>query len=365
MKQSVAERFGVFLGSLGRGESFNGALYDSIVASNAVVVEEKKELTGSGWKAKLEWMHNNGYTCEGFNSKPTDDGDSFTFRCSFVQAEQGKKFGQSKLAFVRDGKILAIRRSEDAAKHVASHPFLPTAQTAPKVLREGTFGFLVVVKEATLRMSTRPIPAPICVVSYEPGPVIVFDKKKKDHVEQLQTGWRLGTLLATRVASTCNPIWNEEGLVIVSKPAPHFEDVINVEVYDQNDKGVVFLGSCHIPVNRACFELQDNWNEFEKTPLWFGDRLLDSTISLSIKIQNAQVPEGSINSQDVQLRAATSAELRSREIQKLKPHFKKTTIEKQIITGERIETATNVLMAVGEVLLEVTKFALHVAVKVH
>jgi len=40
-------------------------------------------------------------------------------------------------------------------------------------------------------------------------------------------------LLATRVATTSNPIWNEEGLVIVSKPAAHYEDVINVEVYDQ------------------------------------------------------------------------------------------------------------------------------------
>jgi len=326
--------------ALGRG-TFNNDLFDSVVAGNAAIVEEKKELTGLGWKAKLEWMHNNGYVCEGFNSTP-GDGESFTYRCNFVQAEQGKKFGQSKFAFVRNGKILAIRRSEDGVNYVASHPYLPTAQTASKVLREGTFGFLVVVKEAVLRMSAkdgkplpknaptlRPIPAPICVIYYEPGPVILFDKKKKDHMEQLQNGWRLGTLLATRVATTSNPNWNEEGLIIVSKPAPFYEDVLNIEIYDQTDTGVMFIGSCHITVNHACFSSQEDWNNFENVPLWYGDRLIDSTVTFSVKIQNGKFPEGSINVPDIQLRAATSAELRSREIHKLNPKFKKTTLEKK------------------------------------
>jgi len=372
MNPSVTVRFGQFLSALGT-ETFNAALFDSIVASNAVIVEEKKEITGLGWKAKLEWMHNNGYTCEGFNSKSEGE-ESFTYRCNFVQKEQGKKFGQSKFAFVRNGKILAIRRSEDAVKYVSAHPYLPTAQTASNVLREGTFGFLVVVKEAVLRMSAkdgkplpknaptlRPIPTPICVIYYEPGPVVVFDKKDKYHMEQLQKGWRLGTLLATRAATTCNPQWNEEGLIIVSKPAPFNADVINIEIYDQTDTGVVFIGSCHIPVNRTCFPIQEDWNTFENVPLWFGDRPIDSTVSFSVKIQNGKFPEDPINVQDIQLRAATSAELRSREVPKLKPKFKKTTLEKNIITSERIEVATEVLMAVGEVALAVTEFALHVA----
>jgi len=292
----------------------------------------------------------------------------------FYSSRTGKKkFGQSKFVFVRGGKILAVRRSEDATEYVSAHPFLPTAPTASKTLREGTFGFLVVVKQAVLRMSSkdgkpiknvpvlRPIPSPICVVYFEPGPIVLFDKKKKDHMEQLQKGWRLGTLLATRVASTANPIWNEEGLVIVSKPVPHYEDVLNIEIFDQTDAGVVFLGSCHIPVNSQCFSSQEEWNEFENTPIWFGDRLIDSTISFSIKIQQARFPEGQINPPEIQLKASTSAELRSRELHKLKPQFKKTTIEKQVVTQERLETAGKVLMAVGEIALEVTKFAIHVA----
>eukprot|EP01124_Arcella_intermedia_P022861 TRINITY_DN349_c1_g2_i4.p2 TRINITY_DN349_c1_g2~~TRINITY_DN349_c1_g2_i4.p2 ORF type:complete len:194 (+),score=49.32 TRINITY_DN349_c1_g2_i4:638-1219(+) len=40
---------------------------------------------------------------------------------------------------------------------------------------------------------------------------------------------------------------------------------------------------------------------------------------------------------------------RSRELKSLKPQFKKTTIEKQIIKDERIETAVNVLKVIGEV----------------
>jgi len=376
MELNAADSLGILLGSLGRGDPFDGKLYDSTVASNAVVVEEKKEFSGSGWKAKLEWMHNNGYTCEGYSSKP-EDGQSFTFRCTFVHTQQGKKFGQSKFAFVRDGKILAIRRSEDAAKYVVAHPFLPTAQTASNFLREGTFGFLVVVKEAILRApkdngkpmknypALRPIPTPICVVSYEPGPVVLFDKKNKDHMEQLQKGWRLGTFVATRVAASSNPKWDEEGLVIVSKPAPFFEDIVNVEVFDQTDTGAVFLGSCHIPVNLICFPWQNDWNNFDNIPLWFGERKLESTISFAVKIQNAQFPMGDIKVLETQLTAAKSTELRNKDLVKFKPKFSRTTLEKKIQTTERIETATEILVTVGKVALEVTCFALKVAAHAH
>ncbi len=191
--QSVGERFCGLLRTLGRGGAFEEALFDTLVAPHATVSEEKKELSGTGYRAKLAWMHGNGYVAEGVSCEPCSDGQSFIFRCTFVKGPQ--RFGQSKFVFVREGRVLAMRRSDQAAEFLASHPFLPSAATAPRLLPEDRFGFLVVCRSATVRArpadesvaakpgktvpELRPVPEVQCVVSYEPGPVQLFDRKDK------------------------------------------------------------------------------------------------------------------------------------------------------------------------------------------
>ncbi len=174
--QSVGERFCGLLRTLGRGGAFDEALFDTLVAPHATISEEKKELSATGYRAKLAWMHGNGYVAEGVSCEPCSDGQSFIF-------------------FVREGRVLAMRRSDQAAEFLASHPFLPSAATAPRLLPEDRFGFLVVCRSATVRArpadesvaakpgktvpELRPVPEVQCVVSYEPGPVQLFDRKDK------------------------------------------------------------------------------------------------------------------------------------------------------------------------------------------
>jgi hypothetical protein len=189
--ESVGERWCGLLRTLGHGGAFDAALFDTIVAGNAAVSEEKKELSGSAYRTKLAWMHDNGYVAEGVSYD--NDGQCFTARWAFVKGTQ--RFGQSKFFFVRDGRVLAVRRSDAAADFVAAHPFLPSAATASRILPEDRFGFLIVCKSASIRATPRdsgvsanpgvtvpalrPMPAVQCVVSYEPGPVQVFDRTDK------------------------------------------------------------------------------------------------------------------------------------------------------------------------------------------
>jgi hypothetical protein len=198
---------------MGRGAAFDTAVFDAIVAANATVSEEKKELSGSGYRAKLVWMHDNCYVAEGVSWEPFGgDGQCFTARWAFVKGPQ--RFGQSKFFFVRDGRVLAVRRSDAAAEYVAAHPFLPTAATAPRILPDDRFGFLVVCKSACVRAAPRdsgvtakpgvtvpalrPMPAVQCVVSYEPGPVQVFDRSDKARLlfaTLIFPNWRCGRVI--------------------------------------------------------------------------------------------------------------------------------------------------------------------------
>jgi hypothetical protein len=70
--------------------------------------------------------------------------------------------------------------------------------------------------------------------------------------------------VATTPAASASPSWEEEGLLSVAKrlPAADGVDVVNVELFDQQSDGAVFLGSCVVPVHRGALP-SDDWNELE------------------------------------------------------------------------------------------------------